>query len=414
MSLPERLFTPDGVIWTPEQERALDMCGEWLKGSDQVFQLFGYAGTGKTTLARHLAATSDGVTLFAAFTGKAASVMRKSGCVGATTLHSILYRPSQASDADVQRIQALIHSPETDPRDLPELRFDLRAAREKANQPVFSPNLDSALRHASLLVVDEVSMVNEAMKRDILSFGTKVLVLGDPAQLPPVQGEGAFTSNAPNILLTDIQRQAKDNAIIRWATKVREGGILEFGSEGECRKIRKTSIGAGDLILRGGQLLTGKNETRRKLNDQARKLMGASGPYPNKGESLVCLKNDHRAGLLNGVTCIAASKAELVEDALVLDIFYEGMEMLDVDVNPLAFELYEDPAAEEGYTYWDRQRYQHFDYGYCLTVHKAQGSQWDKVTVCDDGFGKRGAELDRQRWLYTAITRAQRELVIVQ
>jgi exodeoxyribonuclease-5 len=402
------------MVWTPEQERALAMCGEWLKGSEQVFKLFGYAGTGKTTLARHLAATQDGVTIFAAYTGKAANVMRKSGCVGATTLHSILYKPSQASDAEAQRLQALIHDPNTDPRDLPELRYDLRKARELARMPVFSPNPDSVLRSAALLVVDEVSMVNDAMKKDILSFGKKVLVLGDPAQLPPVSGEGAFTNGTPNILLTDIQRQAKDNAIIRWATKVREGGILEFGTEGDCRKIRKAAIGAGDLILRGGQLLTGKNETRRKLNAQARKLMGASGPYPNKGETLVCLKNDHREGFLNGVTCIAASKAELIEDALVLDLSYEGMELQDVDVNTLPFDVYENPEATEQVSYWDRNRYQQFDFGYCLTVHKAQGSQWDKVTICDDGFGKRGGELDRQRWLYTAITRAQRELVIVQ
>jgi exodeoxyribonuclease-5 len=355
------------------------------------------------------------VTLFAAFTGKAANVMRKSGCAFATTLHSILYKPSQASDADVLRLQNKLRDPNTDPRDLAELRYDLRQARVKAAQPVFTPNMDSPLRNASLLVVDEVSMVNEKMKRDILAFGKKVLVLGDPAQLPPVSGEeGAFTRLAPHILLTDIQRQAKDNAIIRWATAVRNGEVLPFRTEGECRKIRKTSIAAGDLILRGGQLLTGKNDTRRKLNAQARKLMGAEGIYPNKGESLVCLKNDHREGLLNGVTCVAASRSELVEDCLVMDINYEGAELMDVECNTLPFELYENPDAAEDYGYYDRMRYQHFDYGYALTVHKAQGSQWDKVTLCDDGFGKRGGPLDRARWLYTAITRAQRELIIVQ
>jgi exodeoxyribonuclease-5 len=403
------------IVWTPEQERALKMCGDWLRGPEQEMRVFGYAGTGKTTIARHLAATSDGVTLFAAYTGKAANVMRKSGCAGATTLHSLLYKPSQGSTEEVHRLQTLISHPDTDPRDLPELRYDLRAAKEKADRPVFSLNEDSPLRGASLLVVDEVSMVNADMKRDILSFGIKVLVLGDPAQLPPVSGEeGAFTSLAPHILLTDIQRQAKDNAIIRWATKVREGGIIDFGTDGECRKIRKTSISAGDLLLRSGQLLTGKNETRRKLNAQARKLMGASGPYPNKGETLVCLKNDHRAGFLNGVTCVAASTAQLIEDALVMDLYYEDMELKDVEANTVPFDLYENPDAEAETGYWDRMRYQKFDFGYCLTVHKAQGSQWDKVTICDDGFGKRGGPTERARWLYTAITRAQRELVIVQ
>jgi exodeoxyribonuclease-5 len=413
-SLEDILPVGPGIVWTPEQERALDLCGRWLKSDEQVFRLFGYAGTGKTTLARHLAATQDGITIYAAYTGKAAHVMRSNGCTGATTLHSILYRPANASMEKINQLVAKIADPGTDQADMPELQYDLRMAREAATRPVFTPNPDSALKFAELLVVDEVSMVNEAMAKDILSFGKKVLVLGDPAQLQPVSGEGAFTAASPNILLTDIQRQAKDNAIIRWATTVREGRLLEFRNEGAARKIRKTAISTEDLIHRGGQLLTGKNETRRKLNMTARKMMGASGPYPNKGESLVCLKNDHQAGLLNGVTCVAASTAEAVEgESLTMDLYYEGYEMLDLDISTWPFDLYQDPDLL--LNEWERRRYQLFDYGYALTVHKAQGSQWDKVTVCDDGFGKRGGpgSTDRARWLYTAITRAQRELVIV-
>jgi exodeoxyribonuclease-5 len=413
-SLEGVLPVGDLMVWTPEQARALDMCGRWLKSDEQVFRLFGYAGTGKTTIARHLAATSDGMTLYAAYTGKAAHVMRSTGCTGATTLHSILYKPTSVGTGKIDELVRRIADPTTDPADMPELNYDLRQAREAATRPTFALNPDSSLKWANLLVVDEVSMVNEDMARDILSFGKKVLVLGDPAQLPPVQGEGAFTSREPNILLTDIQRQAKDNAIIRWATKVREGGLIEFGNEGAARKLRKTAISTEDLIHRGGQLLTGKNETRRKLNMTARKMMGASGPYPNKGESLVCLKNDHKAGLLNGVTCVAAADAKIYEgESLTMDIYYEGYEMIDLDVSTQPFDVYNEP--ELTLNEWERRRYQLFDYGYCLTVHKAQGSQWDKVTVCDDGFGKRGGagSQDRARWLYTAITRAQRELVIV-
>src|SRR5712672_763591 len=79
-------------VWSTEQAAALDKVGRWLKSdSQQVFRLFGYAGTGKTTLAKHLAATMDGDTAFAAFSGKAAAVMRANGCDGASTIHSLIY-----------------------------------------------------------------------------------------------------------------------------------------------------------------------------------------------------------------------------------------------------------------------------------------------------------------------------------
>ncbi len=403
---------PSGMTWTPQQAKALDLCAEWLKKPDEpVFRLFGYAGTGKTTLARHLAATQDGLTLFAAYTGKAASVMRANGCEGASTLHSLLYTPATASQQKVIELEDRLRTASAD--EVEELQYELRRAKEEAKRPVFLLNEDSPLTGAALLVVDEVSMVNAEMKRDILSFGTKVLVLGDPAQLPPVTGEGAFTNERPHILLTDIQRQARDNPIIRWATAAREGRVIPFGSEGDgCQKLRKATVAATDLVHRGGQLLTGKNDSRRSLNLQSRRILGVSGPYPRTGETLVCLKNNHEIGLLNGVVCTASADAEVFEDGLALSVNYEGREMKDLSVSRVPFDMYNEPDAEADEAPYERMRMDRFDFGYCLTVHKAQGSQWDKVTLCDDGFGKRSAE-DRRRWLYTGITRAQRELVIV-
>ena len=82
-------------IFTPHQDAALMAASAWLKtahGRASIFRLFGYAGTGKTTLAKHLAESIDGKVLFAAFTGKAACVMRSKGCHGATTIHSLIYR----------------------------------------------------------------------------------------------------------------------------------------------------------------------------------------------------------------------------------------------------------------------------------------------------------------------------------
>ncbi len=88
------------MSWSPQQDRALAAVAAWMKhGEPQVFRLFGYAGVGKTTLARQLAEDVDGEVAFAAYTGKAALVLRSKGCKGARTIHSLIYRPREA-DAD--------------------------------------------------------------------------------------------------------------------------------------------------------------------------------------------------------------------------------------------------------------------------------------------------------------------------
>src|SRR6266404_9279040 len=90
--------------FSPEQDAALKAVAEWLKAKPGqgnvplVFRLFGYAGTGKTTLARHLAEGVDGKVLYAAFTGKAACVMRSKGCRGASTIHRLIYKPPESKE----------------------------------------------------------------------------------------------------------------------------------------------------------------------------------------------------------------------------------------------------------------------------------------------------------------------------
>ncbi|MBK9080549.1 MAG: AAA family ATPase, partial [Rhizobiales bacterium] len=177
--------------WSPQQEDALARVGAWLAaGEPQVFRLFGYAGTGKTTLARHVADQADGEALFAAFTGKAALVMRSKGCRNAQTIHSLIYRPADT----------------------------------ESETPTFTLNHESAAARAELIVIDECSMVDEELGRDLLSFGKPVLVLGDPGQLPPVKGGGFFTDAEPDAMLTEVHRQASDDPIIRLSMIAREGG----------------------------------------------------------------------------------------------------------------------------------------------------------------------------------------------
>ena len=230
-----------------------------------MFRLFGYAGVGKTTLARHIAEGARGETAFAAFTGKAALVMRSKGCAGATTIHALIYRATEGAEG----------------------------------APTFTLNADGPASRAGLIVIDECSMVDAELARDLLSFGKPILVLGDPFQLPPVKGGGYFTDGAPDVMLTQIHRQAQDNPIIRLSEVVRSGGELKEGVYGETRIIRRAAVDAAQ-VLGADQVLVGVNRTRRAYNQRMRDLNGFKEPLPVAGDRLVCLRNDRTKGLING------------------------------------------------------------------------------------------------------------------
>jgi exodeoxyribonuclease-5 len=367
------------MLWSPQQDAALKAVDRWLKRRDQqVFRLFGYAGAGKTTLARHFA-ESAGDVAFAAFTGKAAHVMRQKGCEGATTIHALIYRPARDEESEEG-----------------ELVFTLRR--------------DAPAAHADLVIIDECSMVDEELGRDLLSFGKPVLVLGDPAQLPPVKGGGFFTESEPDFMLTEIHRQAQGNPIIRLSMQIREGrpqtGSDDFGGDHACRIIRRDEVTQDD-ILSADEVLVGTNRTRKRFNERIRTLKGLADPLPVATDKLVCLRNNKTKGLLNGgIWTVAARKANRGERTRLIVAPEEGGRPISVSV-PQAMFL-EGPDAVP----WTaRKSADEFDYGYALTVHKAQGSQWDKVVLFDESFAFRD---HAARWLYTGVTRAAERLTLVR
>lgn len=386
--------------WSPLQDRALKEVDRWLKTSDeQVFRLFGYAGTGKTTLAKHLAESIARVE-FAAYTGKAAHVLQQKGCPNASTIHSLIYIPKGKSAERLRTLEQQFAA--TDPKDTK--RRDVlakRIAEEKdaLKSPSFVLNVDSPLLRADLLIVDECSMVGDQMAEDLLHFGCKVLVLGDPAQLPPVWGTGYFTERKPNVLLTEIHRQAADNPIIRMATDVREGRQLAPGKYGDSLVTHTLDA---DQALAADQIIVGTNKTRHAVNQRIRALRGFSGDAPNVGERLVCLRNEADMGLLNG------SLWDVVEvhdddDPVCMTIKPEDAEWKQyVEAHK--------PLFNQGEVdIWIRREAQEFDYGYALTCHKSQGSQWDDVLIMDQSHVFLH---NAQRWLYTAVTRAAKRVTV--
>jgi exodeoxyribonuclease-5 len=295
----------------------------------------------------------------------------------------------------------------------------IREERSKTKGPRFRLNPDSILKDARLLILDECSMVGKKLGEDVLSFRKKVLVLGDPAQLPPVMGSGFFTGRNPNRLLTEIHRQAADSSVIRLATAIRHGKRIDpedYSDDGvrilDRKEIRIPEI--ADMVQNGAQVLCGKNRTRRTINLRIRKKLGFDGAFPKSGEKLVVLRNDSELGVLNGVVCLAASDAipDVDDDCHMVRLDYEGrlIPMTPLDRGP--FLIYRDPSIEEWWSPGINRHMLQADWGYAITVHKAQGSEWDDVILRDDGFGlwKNAGDL-RKQWLYTAVTRAAERFV---
>ena len=363
-------------VFTPHQDAALTAAANWLKGARgraSIFRLFGYAGTGKTTLVKHIAEGVDGKVLFAAFTGKAACVMRSKGCHSASTIHSLIYR-----------------------------------ARESGEEtPSFELWNDAPASKAKLIIIDECSMVDAELARDLMSFGVPLLVLGDPAQLPPISGGGFFTDAEPDAMLTEVHRQAQDDPIVRLSMEIRAGNPLTQGQYGETQVVRRDALDP-KRVLDADQVLVGRNVTRRAYNARLRDRRGFADALPMTGDKLVCLRNNRRKGLFNGGLWMVKERPKPRRQIIRMHLKPDedlGERLIKVSVRPECF-----TGAIEEFDWPQRKAYDEFDFGYVLTVHKAQGSQWDDVVLFDES----GAFPDnRDRWLYTGVTRAAKRLTIV-
>ena len=363
-------------VFTPHQDAALTAASNWLKGARgraSIFRLFGYAGTGKTTLVKHIAEGVDGKVLFAAFTGKAACVMRSKGCHSASTIHSLIYR-----------------------------------ARESGEEtPSFELWNDAPASKAKLIIIDECSMVDTELARDLMSFGVPLLVLGDPAQLPPISGGGFFTDAEPDAMLTEVHRQAQDDPIVRLSMEIRAGNPLTQGQYGETQVVRRDALDP-KRVLDADQVLVGRNVTRRAYNARLRERRGFADALPMAGDKLVCLRNNRRKGLFNGGLWMVKERPKPRRQIIRMHLKPDedlGERLIKVSVRPECF-----TGAIEEFDWPQRKAYDEFDFGYVLTVHKAQGSQWDDVVLFDES----GAFPDNlDRWLYTGVTRAAKRLMIV-
>lgn len=392
-----------------EQSAVLKAILDWIpkvqknSGTSPYITVGGYAGTGKTVtlgfLAKELESRGKSVA-FATLTGKAASVLGRSlaanGVVPAYcgTIHRMLYRPV------VDEATGVV------------------TGWEKGK-----------VVHADIIVIDEGSMVSSALLEDIRELGRPIIIVGDHGQLPPV-GESLNLMAEPHLRLETVRRQALDNPIIALSLAIREDKdwrkIVKSGPKDSA--IQYINLGMfSSLIMQEFKtvqdrpmdqdplVLCGMNRTRNQLNQIARLHM-KDKPL-NLGERVVCLKNQYfgKAVIANGfrgkVTRLGVTHNphHLAADVLFPD---EGLELSrgimckEQFGQEKMFQSFKEVSPT--FEHWDDMGLP-FDYGYAMTVHKAQGSQADRVFLMAERFGD---PTQYKRWMYTAVTRASKSLVI--
>lgn len=368
-----------------DQETAHDAIINWWRGGGkpQTLTLGGLAGTGKTTTIAQVVNTlreSDIRIAFCAFTGKAALILRKK-LEAAKVLH----------DDYAGTIHGLIYEPTRDENG--KLTWERR------------DRLD-----VDLIVVDEASMIDGELYKDLCAYRIPILAVGDHGQLPPVLGVLNLMEN-PEIKLERIHRQAADNPIIQMSMRAREGKGILCGDYGAVRKVARRQVAEvvdryGADFDAAGMVLCGTNSTRSALNHILRARRGFEGPYPQKGERTICLRNKRDVGLFNGLTG-TITDVDITEGEVEgeIEVALDGGGTWRGDVRLDQF------GAANTIQTWS-PNVQLFDWGYALTVHKAQGSEAPSVVVFEECAWMKGEDM-RRRWRYTAYTRAAEKLLIV-
>jgi exodeoxyribonuclease V len=413
---------------SPEQAAGLEKIKDWYACAGigiEPFRLFGAAGTGKTTLAKYvpqaLGLTGPHDVRFATYTGKAAHVLRSKGATPVSTIHSGIYTPGRDVEAEKALVMARMEieqleladqsMPEySNPGRLIDLELQLPDLIQAAKRVRFRWNPESSWAQAKLIILDEVSMVGPELAADIEAYRVPVLVLGDPAQLPPVEGGGYYTTATPDHLLDTVHRQALESPVLELATRVRRARGTSFGLvRSDFRKRSLAEAKDAD------QVLCWTNRRRWKMVDAMR------GEAPGRlvpGDKIMCLTNNQELGVFNGQQFIV-----LVDRGQgLLDVLDDEGNSREVAVFQSGFLGQDEQVAAKNSGAGGRGDRMLATYAQAITVHKSQGSEWRNVYIVNElddmigSQGKRSGELAAyraaRRWLYTAVSRASEKVTI--
>ena len=391
-----------------KQKNGLTLALQRYKNKEKYTVIAGYAGAGKSTLVRFIIeelktyGVKETDVCFACFTGKAAQVLLKKGNKNVITLHKLLYKSIPKESGGFVRI----------------------------------PNPSIPYK---IVVVDEVSMAPKTLMDLLFKHNVYVICLGDPFQLPPVdKKEDNHLLDAPHIFLDEIMRQAQESEIIQLSMAIRENRPIEAFQGKEVQILNKEELNTG-MLTWADQILVATNATRVSINTQMRKLLNF-GEKPQDGDKIICLRNywdcfsDNEEPLVNGTIGIlknsfltkrylpsivkstdGLSHIDLIVGDFISDsgMYFHSLEMdkkmIDTGEFSLdwktVYQLNRNPKTRDIPPL-------EFTYGYAITCHKAQGSEWDKVLVIEEKFPF--DKIEHARWLYTAVTRSSEKLVLVR
>ncbi len=380
-----------------DQKAALYNLTLWFNSQNKTFiTLGGYAGTGKTTLIAILRQklfdqNKKIKVAFCTYTGKASRVLR---------LKLIENKALFPSDF-VGTIHSLIYSPIEDEKTKEITGWKKREEIE-----------------ADLIIIDEASMVDFFIWQDLLSYKIPIVAVGDHGQLPPIR-ENFNLMQKPSLKLEEIHRQAKHNPIIKLSIMAREQGSIPAGVFGKnIKKIMSSEPGSWEGIeelLKAYNpdtlILCGYNKTRVKINDFVRTSLGFESPIPQIRDRVICLRNNRSRGIFNGMLGTIFDIQEKNQE------FYDALVAMDGEEGLYSGAVYKAQFGAPQPINFTKDRFKLresdiFDFGYGLTVHKAQGSQAKRVILFEERFSIMDDE-QWKRWLYTAVTRAEEELFII-
>lgn len=364
------MLVQDKIKLTESQDYAIELILNWLDSDEDEFVLSGFAGTGKTTIIKYLMEShrsrltkGNSLVKIVTYTGKATQVLKRKG-VKAATIHSTIYTPH----------------------------------KNENNKITFILN---RFLEVGLFIVDEASMINQQLYDDLKSFKAKILFVGDSGQLEPIEGNFNIMKS-PDYMLSEIHRQALQSDIIRFSMHVREGGKPRTFKPTPGKK--ELFIGPREVVRNSAtvadQVLCGFNKTRVAGNQYMREQLGYTEDLV-VGDRLICLRNNKNYGIYNGTSAIVKQIHTDVDDIYIVDLMLDcGFELKEV-----FFEKETLLSGKVGSSY-DKDL-THWTYGYFMTTHKAQGSEYPKVLVLEELH----PDWDEKRWRYTAITRASEKLI---
>lgn len=399
-----------------EQQKGLEMFSYWFQHPEsrarQWFEISGPAGSGKTTFVFEcMKAMNIGLdeVVFCAYTGKAALALRLSGVPG-RTIHSLIYKLTIVNERDdLGRVVYVGGVPKT--------KMTFTKVEE----------LDPKIR---LIVVDEAGMVETNMALDLLSYGVPILALGDLHQLPPVFGTGVFLQR-PDVIFTKIMRQAEGSPIITLSQYAIYHCPIYYGVYGDRQQVQ---VIRKDEFLQDNDMAThwfkwsdmticGTNRMRDDINWYVRKnIQHIQSNTATIGDRLICRQNNwdiilggeyDDIALVNGLVgyCTGVNKNPKSRSAYMeIDFRPEFSKYRQFTNLPIDHKyLFSDYATRKGSGGIKTDNIL-FEFGNAITCHLAQGSQANKTLVIVENWGNSEYFW---KWLYTAITRAKNELILV-